>query len=156
MVGPTGATLVFMSDIGGANASPSVIDLTFDDAAATVAPATVITTTSTFKPTNQPVGTPVADTWVSPAPAGPYNDAAPTGAATFFSVFGSTNPNGDWKLYVIDDVGGDSGAFDRAGNSTSRLSLLGSPTTTTVTSSVEPFLNDASGNIHRYRAKDER
>ena len=33
----------------------------------------------------------------------PYNEAAPSGTATFTSLFAGTNPNGTWSLYVADD-----------------------------------------------------
>ncbi|MCW9683546.1 calcium-binding protein, partial [Dolichospermum planctonicum UHCC 0167] len=36
-----------------------------------------------------------------PAPEGPYN--------TDFSVFNGTNPNGEWRLYIVDDFFIDSG-----------------------------------------------
>ena len=47
----------------------------------------------------------------APAPAAPYQSPAPGGVATFGSVFGGQNPNGLWSLYIVDDVGGDSGSI---------------------------------------------
>jgi hypothetical protein len=51
------------------------------------------------------------DAFPGPAPMGPYNTPAPTGAATFGSVFDGTNPNGTWSLYVFDDAAMDSGTI---------------------------------------------
>ncbi len=51
----------------------------------------------TFRPTN--IG--AADTFAAPAPAGPYG--------TTLAAFNGTNPNGNWRLFVVDDLGGDSG-----------------------------------------------
>ena len=143
LVGPNGATLVFMSDIGGAG-SASVFDITFDDAAAALAPGTTITGAGpfSFKPTNNNIGV-ATDTFVAPAPAGPYNDAAPTGASTFASVFGGltgASVNGDWKLYVMDDIGGDNGSCAGGWQITIDTVVSGSPTNTTLTSSVNPSL----------------
>ena len=50
-----------------------------------------------FRPTNYGSG----DTFPAPAPAGPY------GAA--LSVFDGVDPNGAWRLFVVDDAGADSG-----------------------------------------------
>lgn len=116
LVGPTGATCLLMSDSGGDNAisSGSPINLTFDDSAPSGVPdnppidpiATGSYRPSRGTPTFGSCAMPVGDFCVpsnfpSPAPAGPYGST--------LSVFNGTNPNGTWKLYVIDDSPGDSG-----------------------------------------------
>jgi subtilisin-like proprotein convertase family protein len=114
LVGPTGATCLLMSDCGGDNAITSPVNITYDDAAASGLPdnpPTAPLATGSYKPTR---GTPtlgscaspsgdycVPANFPSPAPAGPYG--------TTLAVFNGTNPNGTWKLYVIDDTGGDDG-----------------------------------------------
>src|SRR5690606_6039891 len=51
------------------------------------------------------------DTFDAPAPAGPYQSAAPIGSDTFESVFGTDGAtmNGTWALYGDDDAGSDPG-----------------------------------------------
>lgn len=116
LVGPTGATCLLMSDCGGDTAisSGSPINLTFDDSAPSGVPDNPPTdplVTGSYRPTR---GTPtfgscampmgdycVPSDFPGPAPVGPYG--------TTMSVFNGTNPNGSWKLYVIDDSPGDSG-----------------------------------------------
>jgi subtilisin-like proprotein convertase family protein len=140
LVGPTGATFIFMSDIGGAGAGTPAINLTFDDAAATLAPnVSFPLVNSTFKPTDNNIGV-ATDTFVAPAPAGPYGDAAPTGSSTFTSVYGGSNPNGNWSLYITDDIGGDNGACDGGWTIDITTSVSAAPTTTTVQSSLNPAL----------------
>ncbi len=138
LIGPTGASLVFMSDMGGAG-SAAIFDLTFDDSAAGIAPNTVISATATYKPTNydNPVG--VGDSFPG-APGSPYNNAAPTGSATLTSVFAGTNPNGNWSLYIFDDAGGDGGACDSGWTLNITTAVAASPTTTTVVSSLNPSM----------------
>ena len=114
LVGPTGATCLLMSDCGGDTAITGLINVTFDDSGPSLPdnPDPSPIATGTYKPTR---GTPtsgscaspppgencVPSNFPSPAPAGPYG--------TTLSVFNGTNPNGTWKLYVIDDSNGDSG-----------------------------------------------
>jgi hypothetical protein len=43
------------------------------------------------------------DAFAAPAPAGPYS--------TTLSVFNGTDPNGDWKLFIVDDAAGDAGSL---------------------------------------------
>jgi subtilisin-like proprotein convertase family protein len=97
LVGPTGANLILMSDVGG---SDDVVNrtITFDDAAANSAPDATTLNTGTFKPTNIGAG----DTWPAPAPA-------PSANTTLAAAFNGTNPNGTWSLYVADDLGVDMG-----------------------------------------------
>ncbi len=99
LVGPTGKNVVLMADNGNSTAVTNV-NLTFDDAATASLPAAGVSAivNGTFKPSNAGAfnGTP-------PAPAGPYG-------ATL-SVFDGTNPNGNWGLYVFDDLGGATGSI---------------------------------------------
>jgi subtilisin-like proprotein convertase family protein len=107
LVGPGGQKYIMLSDSGGGT---PVSNLTFalSDGAPT-APSEASWTTGEFKPFNAGAN----DTFVSPAPAGPYANAAPAGTDTFASVFGiaGSNLNGNWSLYVMDDAGGDTGTM---------------------------------------------
>ncbi|MDB9549798.1 S8 family serine peptidase, partial [Dolichospermum circinale] len=98
LVSPTGAKSLLMSDVGGWNGLQNVT-LTFDPTATANLPDEGQITSGSYKPTDFESG----DLFNSPAPVGPYG--------TDFSVFNNTNPNGNWSLYVMDDVGGDSGSI---------------------------------------------
>jgi subtilisin-like proprotein convertase family protein len=98
LVGPQGQTAVIMSDVGSGTAVGGIF-LTLDDAAAAVLPTAAPLTSGTFKPTNAGTG----DAFPAPAPA---NDGS-----SALSVFNGTNPNGEWRLFVFDDVGLDSGTI---------------------------------------------
>ncbi len=94
---PTGQNVVLMSDVGGANPINNVT-YTFRDGAAAM--GTGANATGTYRPTNFDV----ADNWPAPGP-GAFAQATPS-----LSLFGSAaNVNGTWKLFVVDDVGGDQG-----------------------------------------------
>ena len=106
LVGPGGQKFALLSDvIGGTDA----VNITWvlDDAGATIIPAAGTPVSGTFRPTN--IGT--GDVFPAPAPAAPYQFPATAGAATFASVFGGSNPNGTWSLYVVDDAGIDTGTI---------------------------------------------
>ncbi|WP_236097045.1 calcium-binding protein, partial [Dolichospermum planctonicum] len=96
LVSPTGANSILMSDAGGSNDINNVT-LTFD-ATATSSLSEGGISSGTYRPTNN-VGD--SDSFPSPAPGGSYN--------ADFSVFNGTNPNGQWRLYIFDDVSGDVG-----------------------------------------------
>ncbi len=109
---PGGQKFVAMSDaFDNSNRTGTVTTtLTIRDDSATTMPQTgVWPATGDFRPTNY--GT--TDTFVAPAPAGPYSHPAPGGSATFASVFGSSGAamNGTWKLWIVDDAGGDVGTI---------------------------------------------
>jgi uncharacterized repeat protein (TIGR01451 family) len=91
LVGPSGQTVMLMSDAGGAN---GVTDLTlsFDDEASSALPDFTPLTAGTFRPTNHDPG---SDNFPAPAPAG--------SAATALAAFEGTDPNGPWSLFVLDD-----------------------------------------------------
>ena len=96
LVGPTGTSVVLMSDAGGSNGLAGV-NLTFSDAAAAALPDSGAITSGSYKPTDYTTG----DSYPAPAPA-------PGGV--LLSAFNGTYPAGVWKLFIVDDTGGDSGS----------------------------------------------
>ncbi len=103
LVGPTGANIDLMADLGGGNSlvTASNATITFDDAAVSNLPGSGAIASGSYKPTND---TPGADSFPSPAPA-------PSSDTTLASAFDGTNPNGTWQLYVSDDASGDTGTM---------------------------------------------
>lgn len=97
LVGPTGQTVMLMSDVGGGTDVVG-IDLAFEDGAAAM-PDTLALTSGLYAPTN--IG--AIDAMGAPAPAGPYG-------TSLLTAFGA-GVNGDWSLYVVDDAGQDLGSF---------------------------------------------
>jgi hypothetical protein len=104
-VGPGGQAFQMMSDVGDATTPASGINLVLDDNAASALPIGFPLMSGTFRPTDSTViGAP--DVYPAPAP-GSFGLAAPAGASTFASVYGGSNPNGNWALYAVDDaIGG--------------------------------------------------
>jgi subtilisin-like proprotein convertase family protein len=97
---PTNQNVVLMSDIGGIVPIPAGTNYTFSDAGPAMNPGAV-NPSGTYKPTNNGA----SDNWPAPGPG------ALTQAAPALSLFGNTaNVNGDWKLLIFDDVGGDAGS----------------------------------------------
>lgn len=94
LVAPDGTRLVVMSDVFGGDAASNV-NLYFDDSA----PGRIALSepfSGAYKPTNNaPFGE--ADSFPAPAPA-------PNGT-TELNAFNGHNPNGVWRLYVVDDNG---------------------------------------------------
>ena len=90
LVGPTGRTVLLMSDAGGPFST--LYDsrrIIFDDDAAAVLPTGEFPS-GTYRPSDYQVG----DSFPRTAPLGPYASLA---------EFKCTNPNGIWKLFVVDD-----------------------------------------------------
>lgn len=96
---PTGVNVVLMSDVGGANALTGQ-NFTFDDAAAALMSDGGLNASGTYRPTNYGA----TDTWVAPGP-GALTQATPALAAF------TGNANGNWRLFVVDDLGGDAGSI---------------------------------------------
>ena len=95
LVGPQGQTAIIFSDIGGGTDLVNAT-VTLDDEATRFLPALeAIENGGTYKPTNGSGATP--DPFPSPAPVPPNTNA-------MLSVFNGTNPNGEWKLFMVDDV----------------------------------------------------
>ena len=93
---PSGAIVVLMSDAGGSTDAVAA-NITFSDAGA-VFPAAIVT--GTFRPVNA-AG---PDLFPTPGP-GSVTQVNPTLA----SVTGDAN--GNWELYIVDDLGGDAGSL---------------------------------------------
>jgi subtilisin-like proprotein convertase family protein len=144
LVGPTGAKFVLMSDALGTSDLTGQT-YTFDDRAS-VALLSAVTgappPSGSFKPTNYGIG----DLFPAPAPVGPYPGAGPGGTDTFASVFGGLNPNGAWRLYVVDDAPADTGAI--AGGW--ELTLI-SACTAPLGAVEADFNGDCAGDISVYR-----
>jgi hypothetical protein len=88
---------VIMSDVGSSD-DVSNLTIKLDDQAAAALPASSQLGGGTFRPTNDGLGD------AFPAPAAPSNNVA-------LSTFKNINPNGLWKLYVVDDAGVDGGSI---------------------------------------------
>ncbi len=100
LVGPNGQGVVVMSDVGGCQPFPSPSQLSLDDfATATLSPAQTPSVLGSYRPANNGVGDPF------PAPASGQL------AASALSAFNGINPNGVWKLYVVDDTPGGVGSI---------------------------------------------
>jgi PKD repeat protein len=102
LVGPTGVTVMLLSD-AGANADFRNTTLTFDDGAVETVPAppnNSVIPSGTYKPTY-----PEPDI-VDVFPGGPR---WPFGSS--FEGFVGTDPNGTWQLYVVDDASSDVGVI---------------------------------------------
>ena len=104
LVGPNGQKFIPIS-LGGGSAI-SDINLTLDDAAGSAISATQIVS-GTFRP----LAVNLNFDFPLPAPARPYTFPAPAGSATFTSLFGSSDPNGTWSLYIVDGFPEDSGSI---------------------------------------------
>src|SRR5205814_4359575 len=99
--GPGGQNVMLMSDAGGTRSITNV-NLTFDDTAAS-ALGTGRISSGTYLPTNlNPSGD--KDAFPIPAPPKPF--------ATTMSIFHGTNPNGNWKLFILDEFTSGSGSIN--------------------------------------------
>lgn len=98
VVGPQGQNAIVMSDVGGGT-DVSSITLKLDDAATTALPDKAQLQSGSYQPRNR--GPDGDDVFPAPAPA-------PSGGETL-AVFGGTNPNGPWQLFVVDDAARDTG-----------------------------------------------
>jgi hypothetical protein len=108
LVGPSGASTILLSDGGSGQCqgepAASNVTITFDDEAASAYPCGS-NPSGTFQPADDPPNPPDGgfcftgpDSFPPPAPAGPY--------PVSLSVFDGSDPNGDWGLYIIDDLNG--------------------------------------------------
>ncbi len=102
LVSPNGKSLVVMSD--ASSSAINNVNLTFDDSAPSIINTSTITSGS-YKPTDYN-GEGTADTFPAPAPVRPYHQS---GAA--LSNFNGFSPNGEWRLFVVDDAQTNAGSI---------------------------------------------
>ena len=104
LVGPGGQKFILMADAGGVVDLITPVTLTFSDAAGQVLPNSAPLTTGIFEPTSWEPG---QASFAAPAPPAPYIEPGSTvgGTPSLTSVFGTTNANGTWSLYMRDDAG---------------------------------------------------
>lgn len=91
LVAPDGRRAIVMSDVGG-GASVGGLTLALDDEAAASLPPNETLTSGTFRPAN--LESSRADAFPAPAPDLTQNVA--------LSTFNGANPNGQWRLFVVD------------------------------------------------------
>lgn len=107
LVGPTGAAFNICdgptSDEGEQPASNITFTLS-DTGNAAVPNDDPLVNNTTYKP-----GDYYGDTYPAPGPVLNYTSPPTQGAGTFSSVYGGTNPNGAWNLYIVDFLTGDMG-----------------------------------------------
>ena len=128
LVAPGGESLVVLSDASDENTYTWASDatLTFDDAAPGQIPGAGRVDSGSYQPTNRPYGDP--DSFPSPAPT-------PSNHTTLAQAFSGINPNGTWKLFVVDDSTGDLGSMAGGWSLTITTEVAAVATTTTITSS---------------------
>src|SRR5262245_41451819 len=98
LVGPSGQSVVLMSDVGGQNPA-SGVNLKFTDSAAGTIPAAGPLMSGSCRVSD--VDTSGDDSVPAPAPM--------PSTATSLAGFAGMNPNGVWNLFIVDDAGGDVG-----------------------------------------------
>ncbi len=146
--GPTGKSVLLMSDVGGALPGESTpvsnINLTLDDEAANSLPDSTQLTTGTYKPTKGTTPTELPSGWEDdPVPTSWPPDAPDlTVSGSQLSSFDGKDPNGIWKLYVIDDTRFAQGAFAggwslELNNTTTIDNTTTTPPETSITSADE-------------------
>lgn len=125
----TGARIVPMAATGGA-AITSNADITLDDDAASALPGSGGIASGTYRPT---ATTTTSVNFPSPAPASPWNFAAPAGSSRFRDIFSGV-PNGTWELYVATHGGTSATPRQIGGGWCLTFTTTSSPATTTTTS----------------------
>jgi uncharacterized repeat protein (TIGR01451 family) len=99
LVSPAGQQSYLMTKCGGGN-SINNVTITLDDQAASPLPINDFITPGSYQPASYASAAPP---FPVPAPPAPY--------ATNFATFNGFNPNGDWKLFIIDDIPFDAGSI---------------------------------------------
>jgi subtilisin-like proprotein convertase family protein len=107
LVGPQGQRSLLMSEVGGqSQLIVNNLTLTIDDDALSPLPVYTTLTSGAFKPTNGYLTLHYPRIpYDFPAPVAPGSSNAPSS----LSVFKGTNPNGPWRLFIVDDAGSNSG-----------------------------------------------
>jgi subtilisin-like proprotein convertase family protein len=96
---PTGVNVILVSDAGG---SGDLVNhtYTFNDAASQTLADAAISPSGSYRPTDYDAG----DNFPAPGPG-------TAASSVTLSTFGNGDQNGDWKLFVVDDLGSDAGSW---------------------------------------------
>ena len=138
---PNGQRTILMSDAGGGNPGVTARTYIFDQSAAANFPTTAAPS-GIYKPFNGdgPANIEPGAIDVFPAPGPGSNNY---GAANL-DIFNGTNPNGIWKLYVVDDELGDTGSI-------SNFTLEVTTTTSQLNNLTSDFDGDGKTDISIFR-----
>ena len=153
LVSPTGVKFVILSDAGG-SVAPLGVNLTLGDSGATQVPDNGPLATGTFQPTCVDSANNIDTQFPAPAPAGPYNKAAPRGTATFANTFAGINVNGTWSLYIVDDNVNSPQTASIAGGWTIEITTTVTQvaSVTTLSSNLNPSFTTAPNNSVTFTA----
>lgn len=113
LLGPSGQTFHFWSDVGGTNAVDGITVTVADDADRPLPDSAALVDGGTYEPFNADT---TGDNFPLPAVGPPYNEPAPAGNATFASVFNGLTADqvsGTWSLFITDDTDGNGGTIAR-------------------------------------------
>lgn len=128
LVSPGGANVLLMADSGGAS-NPAGANITLDDEATDSLPNSTLISSGSYKPTKSGSA---KDSFSAPAPGGDVFGKT-------LSDFDGSDPNGEWKLYVVDDesgvgtVGEISGGYSLSIETTGRVEVNQPPVIEKVT-----------------------
>lgn len=139
LVSPTGQKFVPFAYISNPASATVGAKIRLDDLAVNALPGSGAVVSGTYRPShglNGIVASPV--TFVAPAPAGPYNSAAPVGLATFASTFSGASPNGTWTLYAVNWANTATAGTREIANGWCLTVGTSSDPATTITPSVTP------------------
>ena len=110
LVGPSGQTFHFWSDVGGTNAVNNITVTIADSGSTTLPDDAPLVDGTTYRPFNATLD----DSFPVPAPGGPYGEPVDAGSATFASIFNGLTAdqvNGTWSLFITDDTDGNGGSI---------------------------------------------
>ena len=113
LLGPSGQTFHFWSDVGGTNAVSDITVTVADNGATPLPDSAALVDGATYEPFNADT---TGDDFPVPAIGPPYNEPAPAGSATFASIFNGLTAdqvNGTWSLFITDDTDGNGGTIAR-------------------------------------------
>lgn len=113
LLGPSGQTFHFWSDVGGNNPVDGITVNVSDDGATPLPDSAPLVDRETYRPFNAST---TGDEFPLPAIGPPYGEPADAGSATFASIFNGLTAdqvNGTWSLFVTDDTDGNGGSIAR-------------------------------------------
>lgn len=108
LVGPTGAAFLLQDGAGDFDTPMNNVTYTISDSGASALPNNTAWTAGAYRPAAY-YGALDAALFPSPGPGATYNSPATLGTSTLQATYAGTNPNGVWRLYIVDSIGIDAG-----------------------------------------------